>query len=232
MPIKRPPLINGEIYHIVIRAIEGSKLFIDDRDYFRMICNLFEFNDDNPVSWQYRQHYENSSRSVQERKKRIMLVEILAFCLMPNHFHLVLRQLQEKGISSFMRKIGAGFGIYYNKKYQRSGHIFQGRYRAVHIKNDKQLITLFVYVHTNPAAIVVPNWKEKGINNPEKVIDFLEKYRWSSYLDYLQNKNFPSLTNREFLTEIMGGIEGCRKFVEDWIRFKKELADFDKIAIE
>ncbi len=197
-----------------------------------MICNLFEFNDDNPVSWQYRQHYENSSRSVQERKKRIMLVEILAFCLMPNHFHLVLRQLQEKGISSFMRKIGAGFGIYYNKKYQRSGHIFQGRYRAVHIKNDKQLITLFVYVHTNPAAIVVPNWKEKGINNPEKVIDFLEKYRWSSYLDYLQNKNFPSLTNREFLTEIMGGIEGCRKFVEDWIRFKKELADFDKIAIE
>ncbi len=232
MPIKRPLLVNGEIYHIVIRAIEGLKLFVNDRDYFRMIHNLFEFNDDNPVSWQYRQRYENSSRSIREERKRIMLVEILAFCLMPNHLHLLVRQVQDGGISKFMRKIGAGYGIYYNNKYKRSGHIFQGRYKAVHIKNDQQLMTVFVYIHTNPVSIIVPNWKEKGIDNVEEVMNFLEKYRQSSYLDYLQKKNFPSLTNREFLTEVMGGVEGCRKFVEDWLQFKKELADFDKVAIE
>ncbi|MBM3251056.1 MAG: hypothetical protein FJZ07_02380 [Candidatus Nealsonbacteria bacterium] len=238
MPIKRPHLVNREIYHIVIRTIEGFKLFIDNKDYFRMIHDLFEFNDQNPVSSNYRHISVNSNmpRSVlgilNRRKKRELLVEILAFCLMPNHVHLLVRQIQDGGISKFMRKIGAGYGNYYNKKYKRNGHLFQGRFRVVHVKNDKQLMTVFVYIHTNPVAIIVPNWKEKGINNVEKAIQFLENYRWSSYLDYLQKQNFPSLTSRGFLTEVMGGIENCRKFVEDWLCFKKELADFDKIAIE
>jgi len=132
-----------------------------------------------------------------------------------------------------MRKIGAGYGIFYNKKYERNGHVFQGRYRAVHIKNNEQLMTVFVYIHTNPVSIIVPFWKEKGIDNIKEVKKFLEeKYRWSSYLDYLRNKNFPSLSSRNFLTEVMGGIEGCQKFVEDWLIFKKELADFDRVAIE
>jgi len=212
--------------------MEGAKLFIDERDYFRMIHNLFEFNNDNPVAWQYRQYYENSSRSIEKKNKRILLVEILVFCLMPNHLHLLVRQVREGGISKFMRKIGAGYGSYYNNKYKRSGHILQGRYRAVYIKNDQQLMTVFVYIHTNPVSIIVSDWKEKGIKNVEEVIGFLEKYRWSSYLDYLQKKNFPSLTSRGFLTEMVGGVENCRKFVEDWLRFKKELADFDKVAIE
>ena len=228
MPIKRPPLVNGEIYHIVIRSIEGLKLFVNEKDYLRMVHNLFEFNDSSPTKWGYRKRYFKNS----ENSSRNLLVEILAFCLMPNHVHLLVRQLQDDGITKLMRKVGAGYGTYYNKKYERSGHVFQGRYKAVHIKNDQQLITVFVYIHTNPVALIVPSWKEKGIANIEKVIYFLEKYRWSSYLDYLQNKNFPSLTSREFLAELMGGVEGCRGFVKDWLQFKKELADFDKIAIE
>jgi len=238
MPIKRPPIVNGEIYHIVIRAIEGLKLFRDRRDYFRMIHDLFEFNNEEATPSYYREE-QKQTRNVlvgfgKRYKNRRCLVEILAFCLMPNHLHLLLRQLKDGGISKFMRKIGAGYGGYCNKKYKRSGHLFQGRYRIVHIKDDKQLITTFVYIHTNPVAILVPNWKEKGISDRElqKLIKFLENYQWSSYPDYLDKKIFPSLTNREFLLKEIGGIEEGQRFVNDWLQSKKELADFQQVAIE
>jgi len=237
MPVKRPQLINGEIYHIVIRAVEGSKLFRDKKDYWRMIHDLFEFNDENPVLSVFR-HSVNKPRTVLgtfiERRKRKLLVEILAFCLIPNHVHLLVRQVKDGGISKLMRKIGAGYGIYYNNKYKRSGHIFQGKYRLVHIKTQEQLKTVFVYIHTNPVSLIVPNWKEEGIKikDLKKIIKFLENYKWSSYSDYLGKKNYPSLTNREFLTKIMGGIENCQAFVNGWLQFKKELADFNQVAIE
>lgn len=240
MPTKRPQLVNREIYHIVIRAIEGLKLFRDTKDYLRMIHDLFEFNDEKPAGWNYRHRNAKqiSPRNVlgalskSSNKKRELLVEILAFCLMPNHVHLLVRQVREGGISKFMRKIGAGYGIYYNKKYKRSGHIFQGRYRIVHIKSNEQLETVFVYIHTNPISLIVPNWREKGIKDIEKVMEFLENYRWSSYMDYLGKKSFPSITIREFLTRVMDGIDGCRGAVNSWLKFKKELTDFKKIAIE
>ncbi len=236
MPIRRPQLVNGEIYHIVLRAIESLKLFRDEKDYFRMIHDLFEFNDDDPVLSSFRNKIikaRNVLATVTERKKRKMLVEILAFCLMPNHIHLLVRQLREGGISKFMRKIGAGYGLYYNQKYERKGHLFDGRYRIVHIENQEQLKTVFVYIHTNPVAIIFPNWKEKGINNLKNAIKFLEeKYRWSSYPDYLEKKNFPSLTSREFLIKVMGGVRGCQEFVNGWLQFKKELACFNQVSIE
>jgi putative transposase len=94
------------------------------------------------------------------------------------------------------------------------------------------LQTAFVYLHTNPVSIIAPHWKEKGIKDLKKVIKFLENYKWSSYPDYLGKKNFPSLTEREFLSKIMGGREGCQFFVNSWLKFKKELVDFKNIAIE
>lgn len=238
MPIKRPPVVTGEIYHIVVRAVEGTKLFRDQRDDFRMIHDLFEFNDQKAVSSYYRQE-QKLTRTVLvslrgRHRNRECLVEVLAFCLMPNHVHLLVRQLRDGGISKFMRKIGAGYGGYYNKKYKRSGHLFQGKYRIVHIKDDKQLITVFVYIHTNPVAILAPNWKEEGIKGVElrKVIKFIENYRWSSYSDYLGKKNFPSVTSKEFLLETVDGIKEGQRFVNDWLQFKKELADLPEVAIE
>jgi len=239
MPTKRPQLANGEIYHIVIRTMEGLKLFRNEKDYLRMIHDLFVFNNRVSTSSSYRNTINKSGLDpdLLPRKNQIrrrLLVEILAFCLMPNHVHLLVRQLQDNGISKFMQKIGAGYGGYYNKKYKRNGHLFQGKYRIVHIKNDKQLITIFVYIHTNPTAILVPYWKERGIKGRDlkKIIKFLENYRWSSYSNYLGNKIFPSVTSREFLTETVGGIKGARRFVNDWLQFKKEIADLDKIALE
>jgi len=232
MSIKRPQLVNNEIYHIVTRAIEELKLFLGQKDYLRMIHDLFEFNDENPVISTYRKPRRiNGTRTVlvplKVKKKRKMLVEILAFCLMPNHVHLLVRQLREGGISKFMRKIGAGYVNYYNQKYKRGGHLFRGRYRIIHIKTQEQLKTIFVYIHTNPVAIMIPSWKENGISGQklQEVLKFLENYRWSSYPDYLGKKNFPSLTSRDFLIKIMGSVKDCQEFVKGWLQFKKEIKE-------
>ena len=236
----------GEIYHIVVRAIEGFNLFRDNKDYYRCIHDLFEFNDKKPTQSNYRiaataKDDLNLARTVldrlaeiKNRTKRELLVEILSFCLMPNHIHLLLKQLTDDGISAFMRKIGAGFVGYYNNRYHRKGHLFDGRYRAVRIEDDEQLKTVFVYIHTNPVSLIASNWKEGGISEeilPE-TIDFIEKYKWSSYSDYLGVKNFPSLTSREFLTGIMNDKEGMRQFVNDWLKFKSKSADLNTAVIE
>lgn len=250
MAQRKIQFVNGEIYHIVVRTIEKVTLFRDKKDYFRFIHNLFEFNNKNPISSTFRVIFYRNKINVTrkelvslfekikeektekvEREKRKMLVEILAFCLMPNHVHLLLRQQQEGGISKFMQKLG-GYALYYNKKYERSGHLFQGKFRVVHIKNNEQLKTIFVYIHTNPVALIYPQWKEKGIKNTEETIKYIENYRWSSYLDYLGKKNFPSITNREFLLKAINGAEGCRNFVNAWLKFKQKLIDLNYITLE
>lgn len=154
-------------------------------------------------------------------------MEVLAFCLMPNHIHLLLRQIKDNGISKFMQKYGSGYAVYFKEKYKIKfkGHFFQDRFNAVHIESDEQLRVVFVYIHTNPIALIEPDWKEKGIINPQKAIKFLEsEHRWSSYFDYLDKKNFPSIieVEKSFLTEVMGGIEGCKQAVNNWVKYKGE----------
>ncbi|MCX6760271.1 MAG: transposase [Candidatus Nealsonbacteria bacterium] len=163
-----------------------------------------------------------------EREK---LVDVMAFSFMPNHIHLILKQLKDNGISRFMQKAGTGYATYFNKKFKRIGHLF-GRFRSVLIKTDEQLQNTFVYVHTNAAALVDSGFKENGVENPEETIKFLTKYRWHSYADYLSEKKFQSVTKRDFLLQLMGGSEGCRKAVNDWISYKKDLKDAKSGALE
>ncbi len=235
MPIKRPQLVNNEIYHIVIRGVEDSLIFKDKNDYYRGIFSLFEFNDVKHVLIRDRRRVRIRAKKngrEQFSANRDMLVEVLAFYFMPNHMHMLVRQIKDDGITQFMRKVGTGYATYFNEKYNRKGHLFQSRFRAVHTKTEEQLKTVFVYIHTNGVSLIEPRWKEEGINNPEKVIKFLENYKWSSYPDYIDKKNFPSVTERDFLLEVMGGKEGCRKFVENWIEYKREIKDFSDVEIE
>jgi len=219
-----------------MRGVDKRIIFPQEEDYFRFIHDLFEFNDEDIVSWSYRYQSPNFSGTVpeklgEERKKRKLLIEILAFCLMPNHFHLLLRQTKEQGVSQFMRKLG-GYATYINRKYGRVGHLYQGRFRAVHIKDEEQLKNGFVYIHANPIELIEPGWKEEGIKNSQKAIEFLENYRWSSYLDYFGKKNFPSITNRELFNNILGNEKGCQRFVISWILYKAEIKNLGSAVLE
>ena len=130
-----------------------------------------------------------------------------------------------------MKKVNGGYAKYFNEKYNRMGHLFN-KFRAVHIEDDKQLRNAFLYVHANLISLIEPGWKEKGIKDAKKTIEFLENSKRHSYMDYLGKKAFPSVTQRDFLLQFMGGPEGCRVGMDEWVKYKKQLNDFEKIALE
>ena len=263
MPRKPREFVNGEIYHIVLRRAGNELFFGDINDYYRGVFYIYECNTTKLIKIRERRkarakfkktlkkiiETDTGQTSVnlkenelQERllwkDERDRLVEVLAFCLMPNHIHLLVRQLKEGGISKFIQKIASGYASYFKNKYEikLKGHFFQDRFEAVHIKTDEQFKVVFVYIHTNPISLIEPKWKECGIGDPERVIKFLENYKWSSYLDYIGKKNFPSVTEREFILKVMGGEEGCREWVEGWIKYKAEIKKlmekFSNLALE
>jgi len=234
MPIKRPQLASGQIYHVITRGVGDQIIFKNKNDYYRGIFSLYEFNTTKPIEIRTQRRRREIIKASGEPflDTRNYQVEILAFCLMPNHIHLLLKQIKREGITDFMRKCGTGYASYFNKKYNRKGHLFQGRFRAVHIKDNEQLKNIFVYIHTNAVSLIEPKWKEKGIKNPVRVIKFLESYKWSSYPDYIGRKNFPSVTKRPFLLKVLDKEKGCKEFVNSWIKYKRGVYNLSNIALE
>jgi putative transposase len=249
MSNNKPQLVNDEIYHIVSRAVGDDIIFKNRDDYYRGIFSIYEFNNINPVTIREkrveRTKFKKSSRGPTSGEsgenegngfldKREKMVDILAFCFMPNHIHLLLHQLKDNGISQFMKKIGTGYAVYFNKKYNRKGHLFN-KFKAIPIRDNDQLKNVFVYIHTNPISLVDSGWRNFDIKDSKKAIGFLEDYKWSSYQDYLGNKNFSSITTRDFLLEIIGSVNGCKKEVDSWIEYKErpDTADnFNSIILE
>ncbi len=245
MPSKQPQLSNDEFYHIILRGVGDYLIFKDINDYYRGIFSIYEFNNTNSVSIRDRREQRKKEKLIQSQAprgqtsgslrgkdvdKRDKMVEILVFCFMPNHIHLLVRQLKDNGISNFMQKLGTGYAVYFNKKYSRKGHLFN-KFKAVHIETNDQLQNVITYIHANPISLIEPGWKENGIENPKKVIEFLEKYKWSSFQDYIGGKNFLSVTKRDFLLEVMGKDQGCKEAVENWIKYKKEIKDFGDVFL-
>ena len=232
MPIKRPQFANQEIYHIILRGIAGQKTFLEERDYLRYLFSLYKFNDKNASIhtlrffsiFSGRDGFSTTFPSTNEEKSEEPLIEILGVCLMPNHIHLLVRQLTDNGISLFFQKMG-GYSNYFNKKYERFGSLFQRPFKAVHIKTDDQLIIVINYIHLNPIDLIEHNWKTKGISNPQKVIEFLESYPWSSYSHYLGKNDFSWLIDDSFLRELMTQ-ENFQSFVEDRVFHSARLNSF------
>jgi putative transposase len=235
--MKKPHFVNNEIYHIYNRGVEKREIFLDDRDRFRFVHDLFEFNDEAPALnvnyYLKRQYIEVQPRYIEKKEKipRKLLVEILSFCLMPNHYHLLVRQKRENGIVDFMQKLGTGYTMYFNQKYQRVGGLFQGRFKAIMINKESHLLHLPYYIHLNPLDIEFPEWREKELKDFKKAIIFLKNYRWSSFLDYIGKENFPSITSREFLTDILGQPKEYLKETKNWLK-EIDLTDLEEIILE
>jgi len=218
--MKKPQLENNEIYHILNRGVEQRNIFLDDKDYLRFIHDLYEFNDEAPAENIYYksislESYEVKPRKIRERKS---IVEILAFCLMPNHYHLLLKQKKDNGISKFMQKLGTGYTMSFNKKYKRKGTLFQNTYKAILIDKQNHFYNLPYYIHLNPLDLKFPEWRERKLKDYNGAIEYLNNYRWSSHLDYIGKKNFPSVTNREFLLDVFNGEDKYKQSIEKWLK--------------
>lgn len=223
MSRKLPNFMPNGIYHVYNRGIEKRNIFLDDADHFRFIHCLWEFNDVNPAP------YNMSRYNIKERldvrgltsnnsNNKKKLVEVLAFCLMPNHFHLLLKETIEGGTSQFMRKIGTGYVMYFNKRRDRVGGLFQGSFKAVTVERDEQLMHLSRYIHLNPTKIIgtARNISEITKDDWLKVMKNLNQYRWSSYLDYIGKQNFPSVISEEVLKGYFKNQGDYKKFVEEY----------------
>jgi putative transposase len=227
--MRKPPFVNGDIYHIFNRGVEKRIIFTDDSDYLRFVHSLYEFNDEGAVS-NFSYYFNPKTMEVQARNprfptlrvKRKPLVELLVFTLMPNHYHLMLRQITDDGIVKFMQKIGTGYTNYFNNKYERVGPLFQGRFRAAPVKKESHFIHLPHYIHTNPLKLA------DSESNP---LQFLISYRWSSFPDYIGHKNFPSVTKREFLLEVFGGENAYKQYTIERLNEGATPPDNDLINI-
>jgi len=222
-------IVAGNIYHILSRGVDKRKIFSDDKDYLRFIHDLFEFNDiESPTNLNY--FFKKNSMVIarpyiHDKRPRKLLVEILTFCLMPNHYHLLLRPRFDNGITKFMKKLNMGYARYFNEKYKRSGTLFEGRYKSISVKNEAHFIHLPFYIHLNPLDLKSPEWRNK------EVIKFLENYRWSSFPDYVGKKNFPSVTQREFLLEFFEGPEQYKKDTIKWLK-EMDLEEIKDLTLE
>lgn len=245
MPYRKEQFETGKIYHVILRGIDDNKLYKNIDDYYRGIFSIYEFNTVNPVEIiRRRRDRIRMKKRLQKLEKlggnptsdqldpRDKLVEILSFCLMPNHIHLLVRQKKDGGIIKFMKKFGGGYAKYFNLKYSRKGYVFQNRFLAVPVKTDKQLMAVFAYIHANSVSLMEPRWKERGIRDLKKTLKFIKEYKWSSFSDYLGKPNFPSVTDREFMLEVFGGEKACEKFVEDYIKYKGKVKEFPELFLE
>ena len=226
----------GEIYHLYNRGVEKRKVFLSDQDRLRFTHSLLVFNDAEPTLNSSRHLIEVGLRSrlIQSRlrkEEKKPLVEIYAFCLMPNHFHLMVKQLKEGGITEFMRKLGTGYTNYFNLKYQRVGSLFQGKYKLVLLEEEAHFIHLPYYIHLNPLDLNFPNWKKGNPKDVRNMITSLKKYRWSSHLDYCDIQNFPSIIQQKFLSQFFGGSQKYQKEIIRWLR-ETNVEEISEITLE
>ncbi len=171
--MERPQFANNHFYHVFNRGVDKRKVFMENKDYSRFLFGLRDFNDENSsINLCRRIIVENNSVSVGHRmslktkqKDRKPVIKIHCSCLMPNHFHLILEQLEENGISKFMQKLGIGYTKYFNQKYERSGVLFQGKFKAVLIDRDEYLNYLKQYIYMNPLDLFELGWKENGLKD-------------------------------------------------------------------
>jgi len=211
--MKNPPFLNSNIYHIYNRGVDKGKTFMNDQDYYQFIHDLFEFNNKDQTP-----HLKNNGevRPLRFKKeKREPLIEILSFVLMPNHYHLILRQKEDNGVSKFMQKLGTGYTMYFNGKYKRIGSLFQGKFKAKLIKRESHLLYLPFYIHLNPIKLIN---KKSSLSEKWK---FLKNYKWSSFKDYIGEKNFPSVINKEFLSETLGNKNNHKKEIKNYLKKDK-----------
>ncbi len=173
--------VEGEFYHIYNRGTDKRLIFQSATDYDRFSELLYAANERQSISLK---EIKRKFNSVYEFERSEQLVAIGAYCLMPNHFHLLVTPLVEDGISKFMGKLTTGYSMYFNKKYDRSGVLFEGRFKAKWANSDEYLKYLFSYIHLNPVKLYQSDWKEQGIKDSEAAYDYASRFKYSSLANY------------------------------------------------
>ena len=136
---------------------------------------------------------------------------------MNNHFHLLLVQAKDKGIEKFMQKLGTGYTMYFNKRYERVGSLFQGVFKSIPVDNDHYLSYLTHYIHANPLDFSNPKWRKDAIQNSDKALEKIEDYPWSSFA-YYTNKINNQIIDQQTIIDLFGNKKIIADQTKDWLK--------------
>ena len=206
--MRKVPLVKGEYYHIFNRGVDKRNIFFSESDFQRFLKSMGEFNTAQPIG----SIYENSFRKVDKSKNK-PLVEFTAYCLNPNHFHFILKQVAEDGIQKFMQRMG-GYTKYFNEKHKRSGVLFQGKFKSVHIELNEQLLYLSAYVNFN--------YLVHGLGSRTS------KSSWEEYL----NKKKTNLSDGRIILGQCRNLKEYEKMARETVNTIKEKRDMEKLLLE
>lgn len=204
-----------ELYHALNRGVEKRDLFLDDNDRFRFVHDLYEFNDTHPAP-EFVRYRDFVNPDI--REPRELLVDIHGWCIMDNHYHLLLSERRDGGLSTFLRKLNVGYANYFNERYTRSGTLFQGRTKKIRIASDAHFLHILHYIHLNPLDFSksTRSWRERNIPNAGNALRHLAKYRWSSFRDYCGTKNFASVITTDLFADVFKDYErAIRSYLRD-----------------
>lgn len=222
MAIRSAPFAPGEYYHIYNRGNSKQKIFHDAQDRWRFMALLYTCNSENNFRVFLINRNKDSDPYLWERGRS--LVSIGAYCLMPNHFHILIKENVKNGISKFMQKLSTAYVMYYNNKYERTGGLFEGKFKSQHLNTDRYLKYIFSYIHLNPVKIFQKDWKENGIKNKEKALHYLKNYKYSSYPDYIGEKRKQiSILNRQAFPGYFPSVKNFNAEILEWLSFKDDL---------
>jgi len=182
--------INDEFYHVYNRGVDKRIIFSDDYDVERFLQSMDEFNTLEPIGSIYENSFvKNRAKNTKSSSDQDHLVEFVAYCINPNHFHFILKQVADGGISRFMKSLGGGYAKYFNEKHKRSGTLFQGRFRAIHVDSNDYLLHLSSYVNLNDRVHKLGNPTSKLVKS---------RSSWGEYLGNEENFCFKDIILDQF----------------------------------
>lgn len=211
-----------EFFHVFNRGVDKRNIVLDNQDRARFVHDLYIMNNSYNVSNTVRMFdvgRRTFSQGFQYKKERIPLVRVHGWCLMRNHYHLLLSEIDTGGMSKFLKKLNMGYAKYFNERYKRSGTLFQGKTKKKHINNETYFLYILHYIHLNPLDYVneASDWRDGNLNTTAtQALTYLHEYRWSSFQDYCNKKNFPSIITTEPFDDIFKNYEKTlRKYLDE-----------------
>lgn len=231
MAYRKVSLASGEYYHIYNRGNSKQNIFLDDEDRERFVKLLYLCNSGRSMN--FRDDIVEMGIDAWDFDREQTIVSIGAWVLMPNHFHIYvtpgnspedrLRGKEESAITEFMRKLATSYSKYFNKKYNRTGSLFEGRFKATHVSSDKQAKYLFSYIHFNPVKLIDTKWKERGIKNISYTTEYIEGYQWSSYQDHLGvERNENTILDLKDFPEYFDNKRVLKKEMFEWLNYSQD----------
>ena len=211
--------MKGDFFHLVNRGVDKRIVFEEENDYLRFINNLSDFNDTENVIYNYRERRKKRQFSDVGRPK-IQLVDILSWTLIPNHPHIFVQEKINQGTSLFSKKIFGGYTKYFNEKRKRDGVLFQGKTKIIKVERDAHFAHLPFYIMSNALDLIKSDWRKQEIKDIQKAIDFLKKYKYSSFQNLTGKENFSFVINKQLFLKLFDTNE--KKFEKDFIEWLKE----------